>query len=77
MSQDLKTNMIWILRGVDSLIKHNFDVKMDEINYEQLLKSEPNLNKKCFPKLLNPTSSYHVSRTHEVHLDSNVISVLK
>ena len=42
--------MIWILRAADSLIKHNFDVKMDVINNEQLLKWENNLNKKCFPE---------------------------
>ncbi len=50
MSPDIQTNMIWILGGADSRMKHNFDVKMDEINYEQLLKWEHNLNKKCFLK---------------------------
>ena len=28
---DIKTNMIWILGGANSRIKHNFDGKMDEI----------------------------------------------
>ena len=45
---DIKTNMSWILGGADSLIKHYFDVKMDEINNEQLLKWEHTRNKKCF-----------------------------